>query len=196
MSILILYGTSEGQTRKIAEFVSDIFGSRGHTVALVDAASATVNDVKLDQFDAAVVAASLHVGRYQTQIEDFVRARSQTLNLMRTMFLPVSLSAASDDPQDLTGMRECAAKFLAATKWTPGETHHVAGAFRYTQYDFFKRWAMKFIAYQKGVSTNTGRDLELTNWKELATFAEAFATEVARTQTLRREAALQAAKSV
>ncbi len=191
MSILILYGTSEGQTRKIVEFVSDIFSTRGYNVSLVDAANTTAGDVNLGELDAVVVAASLHVGRYQSAVEDFVRARSQTLNGMRTMFLSVSLSAASTDPADLKGMRDCVSKFLAATKWKPGEIHHVAGAFRYTQYDFFKRWAMRFIAYQKGVSTDTSRDLELTNWKALAALAEAFVTEISR-----RKASRHAATSV
>lgn len=180
MSILIFYGTSEGQTRKVSEFVCDIFAARGHDVSLLDAANTAAGDVKLNQFDAAIIAASLHLGRYQTTVEDFVRARAHTLNGIRTMFLSVSLSAASKDADDLKGMRECASKFLEASNWTPSEIHHVAGAFRFTKYDFFKRWAMRLIAYQKGVSIDVSRDLELTDWKALAGLAEAFVADAAK----------------
>jgi hypothetical protein len=48
------------------------------------------------------------------------------------------------------------------TGWSPKLIHHVAGAFRYTSYDFLKRWAMKYIAYRKGAPTDTSRDYELT----------------------------------
>ena len=52
--------------------------------------------------------------------------------------------------------------------------HHVAGAFRYTEYDFFKRWALKYIAWHKGAPTDTSRDYELTDWEDLARFVDGF----------------------
>jgi menaquinone-dependent protoporphyrinogen oxidase len=99
---------------------------------------------------------------------------------MRTAFLSVSLSAASKDPDDLKGLEGCVSRFLAATRWRPGKVHHVIGAFKYTQYDFFKRWGMKLIAYQKGVSTDASRDLEMTDWVELASVTDAFVATVAK----------------
>ena len=58
--------------------------------------------------------------------------------------------------------------------WAPHAVHHVAGAFRYTAYDFLKRWAMKYIAYRKGAPTDTSRDYELTDWDDLTSFADSF----------------------
>jgi len=66
MKILLLYGTTEGQTRKIAEFVAKRLRDIGDTVTLVDATGDTTL-VDLRAHDAAIVAASLHVGQYQTQ---------------------------------------------------------------------------------------------------------------------------------
>jgi len=40
MNVLVFYGTTEGQTRKIAQFVSDRLGVRGHEARLIDAAEA------------------------------------------------------------------------------------------------------------------------------------------------------------
>jgi menaquinone-dependent protoporphyrinogen oxidase len=180
MDILIVYGTTEGQTRKIAEFVSDRIRTHGHRVTLLDATDDQPVDVKLKGYDGIIVAASLHVGMYQAAIEDFVRSRHDTLNGKRTMFLSVSLSAASKDDDDRKGLDACLNRFLTATSWRPGEVQHVIGAFRYTQYDFFKRWAMKLIAYQKGVSTDASRDLEMTDWIELASVADAFTAKLAK----------------
>lgn len=37
MKILVLYGTTEGQTRKIADFVTTRLKNRGDAVAMIDA---------------------------------------------------------------------------------------------------------------------------------------------------------------
>ena len=176
MNILIVYGTTEGHTRKVAQFAADKIRTRAG-VTVIDTADPAIDDVKLHDFDGVIVAASLHIGRFQSSIEDFVRKRHQTLNGMRTLFLPVSLSAASKDADDITGLDKGLQQFGTATGWRPGQIQNVAGAFRFTQYDFFKRWGMKLIAYQKGVSTDTSKDLELTDWPALTrAVADFFAT--------------------
>jgi menaquinone-dependent protoporphyrinogen oxidase len=178
MNFLIAYATTEGQTRKIAQFTADRIKLHDHTADLIDATEAESAAVKLRGYDGAIVAGSLHIGKFQASIADFVKARHQTLNGMRSMFLGVSLAAASKDADDMKGLADCMRGFLADTGWMPGETHNVAGAFRYTQYDFFKRWGMKLIAYQKGVSTDTSRDLELTDWAALTRAIDGFVATV------------------
>jgi menaquinone-dependent protoporphyrinogen oxidase len=180
MRFLVLYGTTEGQTRKVSEFVSDRLKAVGHDANLVDASDAASSDIKLREFDGVLVAASVHVGRYQSSVQEYVRSRYQTLNGIRTAFLSVSLSAASKDPDDVKGIAECVRQFTTDTLWKPGEIHHVAGAFRFTQYDFFKRWGMKLIAYQKGVSTDVSHDQELTDWMALARIVDEFVAKVAK----------------
>lgn len=180
MNFLIVYGTTEGQTRKIAAFAGDRIKLSGHTVTVVDATSDGARELKLGEFDGIIVAASLHAGMYQAAVEDFVRARHDTLNGIFTAFYSVSLGAASKDPTDLSGVNKCVERFVTATSWRPGAIHHIVGAFRYTQYDFFKRWAMKAIAYEKGVPTNSSHDLEMTDWIQVASLTDAFVAAVAK----------------
>ena len=103
---------------------------------------------------------------------------------MPTAFVSVSLSAASQDADDVDGLARCVAEFEHRTRWTPREVHHAAGAFRFTQYDFLKRWALKCIAYRKGQPTDTSRDYELTGWDALGAFVERFAAKLAAEQRL------------
>jgi menaquinone-dependent protoporphyrinogen oxidase len=177
MSMLVLYGTTEGQTRKIARFIADRLAAGGHEARLIDAVEAAP---ELDPvtFGAAVIAASLHAGHYQAPVVDFVRRHQVTLNAMSTAFVSVSLSAASRDADDLDGLARCVADFEHRTQWTPREIYHSAGAFRFSQYDFLKRWALKYIAYRKGQPTDASKDCELTDWDALGTFVDRFAAKL------------------
>lgn len=175
-NILVLYGTTEGQTRKIARFIADRLTARGHDASLVEAAEA---EAEPPAFGAAVIAASLHTGHYQSAVADFVGQHHVALNIMPTAFVSVSLSAASHDADDLDGLARCLAEFEHRTRWTPREVHHAAGAFRFSQYDFLKRWALKYIAYRKGQPTDTSKDYELTDWDALGAFVDRFAAKLA-----------------
>lgn len=172
--VLILYGTHEGQTRKIARFVADRLKEHGLTAVLLDAADLNTH---LPAFDAALVAASLHIGGFQKSVLRAVAANAQALAAKPNAFLSVSLSAAGNDEDDWRGLHKCLEEFFAQAGWRPQRIEHVAGAFRYTQYDFFKRMAMKRIAKERGAPVDTSRDWEMTDWSKLASFADAFAAE-------------------
>lgn len=173
MRILILYGTTEGQTRKIAQFMHNRLCDAGHRVTLLEAIEAP-DDLDPRDFDAVILAASLHVGRYQAPLEHFAQRRHEVLNAMPSAFVSVSLAAAGDDEDDVRGLAQCVADFERRTGWTLTQLHHAAGAFRYTQYDFLKRWALKYIAWRKGAPTDGGRDYELTDWAALGRFLDGF----------------------
>lgn len=173
VKILIVYGTTEGQTRKIARFLTDRFTDAGHTVELTDATEP--GEIDPSRFDKAILAASVHVGEYQSAIIHFATEHSAALSAMPSAFLSVSLAAASDDPNELQDIERIARDFTEKTGWTPGEIVHVVGAFRFTRYDFFKSWTMRYIASRKGVTVDPKEDLELTDWEALEQFAIDFA---------------------
>ncbi|MGB8623023.1 MAG: flavodoxin domain-containing protein [Paracoccaceae bacterium] len=166
MKILILYATTEGQTRKIVQFAADHLADAGHAVELLPAGEAAELDIS--RFGAAILAGSVHVGRYQPELVEAARVHAAAFSGMKTLFLSVSLAAAGDDPGDLKGLKECVARFAEKTGWTPERVEHVAGAFRFTQYDFFRSWAMRWIAAQKGESVDPHADKEYTDWQKLA----------------------------
>jgi menaquinone-dependent protoporphyrinogen oxidase len=173
MKLLLVYGTTEGQTQKIAQFVADHLTRIGHRAEVVNAVDETaVADPR--EFDAVIIAASVHAGRYQSAIIQYVLKHLTAINERPNAFLSVSLAAASKDEDDIQGLEQCLAHFTQQTGWRPRRTHHVAGAFRYTAYDFLKRWAMKYIAYRKGAPTDTSRDYELTDWADLIRFMDTF----------------------
>ncbi len=180
MKILLIYGTTEGQTRKVAAFVADHLADRGHQARVVSVGDPTAADIDPCAFDAVIIAASIHRGCYQPAVLRFLEQHPAALRARPGAFLSVSLAAAGHDPDDVQGREACVARLTRQTGWTPLRVHHVAGAFRYSSYSLLKRWTMKYIAYRKGAPTDTSRNHELTDWADLARFVDAFLQEIER----------------
>ncbi|WP_371036711.1 flavodoxin domain-containing protein [Rhodosalinus sp. FB01] len=172
MRLLIVYATTEGQTRKIARFCADRLSQSGHSVELLPAADA--EGIDWPRIAGAILAGSVHMGRVQEGLERFAAAHAVDLGARPSLFLQVSLAAAGDDPEERADIERIAGDFCARTGWQPDRTLQVAGAFRFTQYDFFRRWAMRWIASQKGERIRPGEDREYTDWTELADALDAW----------------------
>ncbi|WP_230800775.1 flavodoxin domain-containing protein [Seohaeicola saemankumensis] len=169
MKILIAYATTEGQTRKIARFCADHLIAKGASVELLPLADLEDDDpFDISRFDAAILAGSLHGGVLQSHLSRFAAHHAADLSKRAGLFLMVSLAAAGNDPEERADIARIASEFAQNTGWTPSEVVHVAGAFRFTQYDFFKGLAMRWIAHSKGEVVDPQRDKEYTDWDALA----------------------------
>jgi menaquinone-dependent protoporphyrinogen oxidase len=172
-SVLVVYGTTDGQTRKVAEFIADALKAAHVHVDLVDSASegaALVQPV----YAAAIVCGSLHEHRFQASLRRFVKRNSGWLAGLPAAFVTVSLTAALKDPKGGEELQALVAEFSRETDWTPAITHHVAGALRYTEYDFFKRLIVQLLARRQGGDTDSAHDHEYTDWEDLGRFVDDF----------------------
>jgi menaquinone-dependent protoporphyrinogen oxidase len=174
VKILIVYGTTEGQTRKIAEWTADRVRQRGHEVELRDSA-ALVSDLDLRAFDAFIVAASVHHEYHQKTITNFVVAHRELLNATPSAFISVSLSAVLEDEK--TEAQKYLDHFVSVTGWKPHMTLLIGGAARFTEYDYFQEQVIKFIVMRRGGTMGTDQDLEFTDWNELGDFVDEFIVE-------------------
>jgi menaquinone-dependent protoporphyrinogen oxidase len=172
MKALIAYGSTEGHTRDLCDFVRRALAGHGAAVTVVEAGPDAPGP---EGFDLCFVAASVHVGRYQSPVTDYAARHCAALAAGRSGFISVSLSAAGENPDDWAGLEQCLARFVSETGWTPTAIHHAAGAIRYSHYDFFKRLALKYIAGKRGRDTVTTRDYDLTDYDALRRFVLGFA---------------------
>ncbi len=172
MKILIIYGTSEGQTRKIARFMEDVLQDENHKVVIADASD---DPPSPSDFDAVLIGSSIHMHKYQRSVLDYVNKNVAQLNQKHSGFFSVCLAVASDIPEEHEEAEEIATNFLYETGWRPAMKTHVAGALKYTQYDYLKRLVMRMIAKKQGESTDTSTDHEYTDWDQVRTFALEFA---------------------
>ena len=92
LNVLIVYGTTEGQTRKIAEWTAKRIRERSHQAKLLDSA-ALESDLDLDTYNAIIIAASVHQECHQGEITNFVIAHRETLAAKPSVFISVTLCA-------------------------------------------------------------------------------------------------------
>lgn len=172
--IFLTYGTTEGQTAKIADFIADVLRDHGHDVNMIDVKD-TVDTIP-DGYDAVIVGASIHMAKHDKHVVDFVRKNQGALARMPSAFFSVSL-AAHGDTTEAEGYVE---QFEQEIGWQPDKVALFGGALLYTQYGFIKRHMMKKIARDKpgNLGTDLSRDYVYTEWDGVKRFAEHFATDL------------------
>jgi len=176
-SFLVLYGSSEGQTAKIADRIAARLRDRGHDATAVDA-GALETDYSVADFDAVVVGSSIHVGRHQASVRSFVDANAAALAALPTAFFQVSLSSVGDDPERRAEAARYVEEFLEDTGFHPDRIGRFGGALRYSKYGFLERLLMKRIAREATGDTDSARDYEYTDWAEVEAFTDDFAAFV------------------
>jgi menaquinone-dependent protoporphyrinogen oxidase len=196
-SIVLVYATRQGQTRKIAEHLAEALAPLGLDCQAVDVCGVE-EPFPLAAYEGAILAASIHMGKHEPEMVDFVRRHREELEAMPTAFLSVSMSEASaEDPTRSFEERERARAeveqmleaFYAATDWRPGRALPVAGALLYTKMGFILRFVTKRIARRDGGPTDTTHDYEFTDWAALDHFAEELVARIARLRDSRKRGA-------
>jgi len=173
MNILVLYGTLEGQTAKIAERIAVIIRNRGQQVDIWSADK--LPDIfSVDNYDAAIIGGPIHMGRYPESVKNFVTSHAGWLNSVPSAFFTVCMAVNSQHEKSRTEAVRYGDKLIAQSGWHPVLIETFAGAVKYTQYNLITRFIMKWISRREGGSTDTSRDHEYTDWGSVDRFAENF----------------------
>jgi len=171
--VLIPYGTSEGHTARIAEYLADVIRHRGHEAYPVEIKRS--DTLEPSGYDAVMVGASVHGGKHQRSVRNFVKKNRQALERLPSAFFSVSLAAQEDTEGARKEVERYLENFVQQTGWRPRMIRVFAGALLYTQYGFVTRWIMRKIAREKGsLDLDTSRDYEYTDWQGVKRFAEQF----------------------
>jgi menaquinone-dependent protoporphyrinogen oxidase len=168
-NVLVVYASTHGHTGRIAACIADSMRSVGHHAELrevEDAADADPRDYGL-----VIVGASIHAGRHQPEAAEWVKRHAGTLNAMPSAFFSVSLTAAEDSDEARRVTADLAQQFEDETGWTPQKTATFGGALQYREYGFFTRRLIRAIAKRHGQSGDTSKDVDLTDWEAVETFA-------------------------
>lgn len=164
MKVLILYGTVEGQTGKIARFVEEQVKNLGHAAELVDSDESTALD--FEGVDAVILAASVHQRRHPRHFEALVAGFKSDLEARRTLLLSVSLSAAF--PEGLEEAGEYVTELEMRTHFKPDAEVLVAGAVKVSSYDYFAMQVVRHVVLRERDYDPGAGSHEFTDWEALA----------------------------
>lgn len=165
MRLLVIYGTTEGQTRKVGEYLEKEARLSGHAVELRSATSEALPGP--EGFDAVILASSIHIGKYHPSIANYIQKHHQGLNQVHSAFVSVSLTAAGRDARAREDLERITQEFLDDVGWKPGLVEQVAGALPFTKYGMLKKLIMRFISKRAGGDTDVYTDHEHTDWDQV-----------------------------
>ena len=126
--ILIAYGTTEGQTARIADHLAGVIRSRGFEAQAVDLKRS--KDLPLNGYNAVIVGGSIHMGKHQDEVADFVRTNRAALEGLPSAFFSVGLAAHGD----MENAEAYVANFEQQTGWHPAKVGLFSGALLYRKY--------------------------------------------------------------
>jgi len=169
-TVLIVYGTRNGQTEKIARRMAETMRGAGHEVRLFDA-KRTRGPIPTEGVDTVLVGGPIVVGSYPRAIVRFVRGHRDLLARVPSAFFSVNMAIVSKNSDGRAQTIEIIEKFVKKTGWRPPRIELFAGALHYTQYGFLLRYFMRRIAAAEGGETDTSRDYEYTDWAAVDRFA-------------------------
>ncbi len=171
MTVMIAFGTIEGQTRKIAEFVAKQIRDTGENVLLFDTSDRT-GELALEGVDQVILAASVHERRHPKAFEIFVDANQKVLAEKPTLLLSISLKAAFENGRE--DAQDYADEMKLRTGLNPDKELLVSGAIRSDSYDFYASQVLRYVVLDGQEFDPSIRDHEFTNWDELASNVAAF----------------------
>ncbi len=174
--ILIVYGSTDGQTAKIASRIAETLRASLFEVELCDIRGGAPN---LKGATAVLVGGSMRFGHYQREIESFCRKHRVALDQVPNAFFAVSMSAAREGERSKAEVVNSIERFIQATGWTPRQRVPFAGAITWSRYGLGTKLLMLMLLKMlKATETDTSRDYELTDWNKVVAFAREFAASL------------------
>ncbi|MBY4894097.1 protoporphyrinogen oxidase [Rhodobacteraceae bacterium N5(2021)] len=165
MKVFVGYASTQGQSSKIARWITDGLVAKGHGVELLSLDDS--DDLALDRFDRAVIVGSIHVGHYKPSLVQFMTDHQRWLDHHPVLFASVSLAAAGHDAEDWRAIDRIIEDLREVTGWETGQVAQIAGAYKPSEYDIFTRFIMRRIEAKKDPEADLNADREYTDWTAL-----------------------------
>jgi menaquinone-dependent protoporphyrinogen oxidase len=176
-SALVVYASTHGHTGRIAGRIGATLTAEGLDAHVFELPRSGPTP-EPSEFDAVVAGGSVHAGRHQGHLVDWLLHHHVALAQRPSAFFSVSLAAADDTDEARAATREMIDELVEDTDWTPDLTLAVAGALQYREYDLPTRVLMRLIARRHEGSTDVDHDTEYTDWDAVERFARELASRV------------------
>ena len=166
--VLIVYSTTDGQTKKICEKIIKT-GKKKQRIDILSIDDAC--DLSIDGYRKIIIGASIRYGKHNPLVYEFIKSNKAELEKRSTAFFTVNVVARKKEknqPETNPYMK----KFLELSGWKPEKLAVFAGRIDYPSYRFFDRLIIRFIMLITKGPTDTSKTYEFTDWTKVEEFAK------------------------
>ncbi|MBL39199.1 MAG: menaquinone-dependent protoporphyrinogen IX dehydrogenase [Xanthomonadales bacterium] len=183
-STLIVYATTDGQTRKISERIQQTLRASGLETTLVDVGTASALDPA--GFDGVIAGASVRYGKHDPAMARFLDGNRDAINRVPNAFFSVNLIARKPEKRNLEGNKYLR-KFLERLSFRPMHVEIIAGKLDYPSYRFIDRIMIQMIMKITDGPTDGKSVIEYTDWDQVDEFARRMAEAIASSNESARQ---------
>jgi menaquinone-dependent protoporphyrinogen oxidase len=165
---VIIYSTTDGQTKRICEFLIQKLKTKMH----IDLFSIDeIDQIELKFYDKIIVGASIRYGKHSSELFKFVEENIDVLKTKFTAFFTVNVVARKEG-KNTPDTNPYMKKFLQLSIWKPNLLGVFAGKIDYPSYKFTDKHIIRLIMYITKGPTDTSGTFEFTNWKSVEDFSD------------------------
>ena len=167
-TILLIYASVDGQTKKITNILADQLKQTGKEVILYEVSDF---DGNLQTFDKVIIGSSIRYGVHHKAVIDFINLHKEELDSHKTAFFSVNLVARKPE-KNQAGTNPYVIKFFKEITWRPTLVEVFAGQLDYKKYPFFDRIMIQFIMWMTKGPTDKNTKNEYTDWGRVKGFGQ------------------------
>ena len=165
---LIIYSTTDGQTKRICDRIIDFSKNKSDTTLF---AIENAFQIDLAPFSKIIIGASIRYGKHNPLVFEFIKLNKEELEKKSTAFFTVNVVARKKE-KNLPETNPYMKKFLELSGWQPNKLAVFAGRIDYPSYRFFDRLIIRFIMFITKGPTDVTQTYEFTDWKKVEKFAK------------------------
>ena len=168
MKSLIIYSSTDGQTKKICEVIRENFNNKEfiEILSLEDAFHLNINN-----YDQIILGASIRYGNYKSNLFKFIKYNIKILETKKNAFFSVNVVARKNE-KNTPDTNPYIKKFLKKTNWRPKKIEVFAGKVDYPNYNFFNKIMIRLIMFITKGPTDISHSYEFTDWAKVKKFSK------------------------
>ena len=170
MNSLIIYSTTDGQTKKICETLKEnsIDKNFYEIISLEEAFHK-----EIEKYEKIIIGASIRYGRHNPKIYEFIEINKEVLEKKKSAFFSVNVVARKSE-KNTPDTNPYIIKFLKKSEWQPKKLGVFAGKIDYPRLSFINKIVIRLIMFITKGHTNTNNTYEFTDWQRVKKFINEF----------------------
>ncbi|WP_371379273.1 menaquinone-dependent protoporphyrinogen IX dehydrogenase [Thalassotalea aquiviva] len=168
-NIAIIYSTTDGFTRKVAQYLQSKLECFAHNVSVI--AIADFKQQEIIDFDHIILGASIRYGKHGKAVHDFFNNLTDETKEKFLSFFSINVVARKPE-KNSPDTNPYLIKFFNKVDFKPELVAVFAGKINYKLYGLFDRTMIRFIMKITKGPTDLNTNVELIDWQKVDQLAQ------------------------